>query len=497
MLRNRKIVFIMTDSQRYDMCGCYRDTGLKTPCIDRLAHRGMRFANAYTTQPVCQPARAAIFTGQYPHSCAGWTNSMGISDNVHTIGERLRDEGIHTAYIGKWHLDGGDYFGTGKCPKGWDERYWYDMRCYLEELGDDLRRSTRRAESMYERDYLAQDTYAYRCADRAVDFLEKYHEEDFFLTVSFDEPHDPYICPPPYVHMYDDFVFPKSENVADYLENKPDYQRVWAGGREKEPKDDLVIQNPLFFGCNSFVDEQIGRVIEAVERYAPDAVIMYTSDHGDMMHSHALYGKGPACYEEITHIPLIVAGGGVPENTVNEHIVSHINLAPTIMQLMGLNIPKVMEGSSIIPALENPNEAPNDYVFIEFGRYEVDHDGFGGFQPMRCVFDGRYKLCIHLLSGDELYDLQQDPGEMTNLIHSESHRAIRDRLHDVLLEEMNRTRDPFRGYYWHRRPWRIDAPEPTWAYTGMTRQREEDERYEPRQLDYADGMPMKAAVRKK
>lgn len=123
MLRNRKVVFIMTDSQRHDMCSCYRATGLQTPCIDRLASRGMRFANAYTTQPVCQPARAAIFTGQYPHSCAGWSNSMGISDNVHTIGERLSDEGVHTAYVGKWHLDGGDYFGTGMCPKGWDERY--------------------------------------------------------------------------------------------------------------------------------------------------------------------------------------------------------------------------------------------------------------------------------------------------------------------------------------------------------------------------------------
>lgn len=497
MLRNRKVVFIMTDSQRHDMCSCYRETGLQTPCIDRLASRGMRFANAYTTQPVCQPARAAIFTGQYPHSCAGWSNSMGISDNVHTIGERLSDEGVHTAYVGKWHLDGGDYFGTGMCPKGWDERYWYDMRCYLQELSEDMRKSTRRADSMYERDYSAQDTYAYRCADRAVDFLKKYHEEDFFLTVSFDEPHDPYICPPPYVHMYDDFVFPKSKNVQDTLENKPDYQRAWAGGREKESKEDLEIKHPLFFGCNSFVDEQIGRVVDAVERYAPDAVIIYTSDHGDMLCSHSIHGKGPACYEEITHIPLIIAGKGIPQNTVNENIVSHLNLAPSIMELMGLSIPKVMDGSSMLETLEHPETAPNEHIFIEFGRYEVDHDGFGGFQPMRCAFDGRYKLCIHLLSSDELYDLKEDPDEMVNLIDSEAHAKVRNQLHDAILAEMNRTRDPFRGYYWHRRPWRTDAPEPSWAYTGMTRQREEDERYEPRQLNYADGMPMKDAVRKK
>ena len=497
MLQKRKIVFIMTDSQRHDMCSCYADTGLKTPCIDRLAQQGMRFENAYTTQPVCQPARAGIFTGQYPHSCGSWTNSMGISDNVHTIGQRLQDEGVHTAYVGKWHLDGGDYFGTGKCPKGWDAKYWYDMRCYLEELTEQQRRESRDATSMNRKDYRPEDTYAHRCADRAVDFLEKYKDEDFFLTVSFDEPHDPFICPPPYSHMYDEYEFPKSPNVYDLLEGKPDYQKVWAGDSLKEDKDSLKLHNPFFFGCNSYVDTEIGRGIEAVERYAPDALIFYTSDHGDMLSSHCLNGKGPACYEEITHIPLIVKGQGVPAGTVNPHIVSHINLAPTIMELMGYSVPKVMDGKSMLPALENPDTAPNEHVFIEFGRYEVDHDGFGGFQPMRCVFDGRYKLCINLLSTDELYDLQEDPAEMKNLIDSPAHTEIRDRLHDVLLEEMNRTRDPFRGYYWQRRPWRKDAPDASWAYFGMTRQREEEERYEARQLDYADGMPMKEAVRKK
>ena len=133
-MKNRKVILIMTDSQRWDMVNCYRETGLKTPNLDALAAGGTRFNRAYTTQPVCQPARAGIFTGQFPHSVSGWTNSMAICDNVHTLGERLQDQGIHTAYIGKWHLDGGDYFGLGRCPKGWDPDYWYDMKNYLEEL---------------------------------------------------------------------------------------------------------------------------------------------------------------------------------------------------------------------------------------------------------------------------------------------------------------------------------------------------------------------------
>ena len=115
---------------------------------------------------------------------------------------------------------------------------------------------------------------------------------------------------------------------------------------------------------------------------------------------------------------------------------------------------------------------------------------------MRAVYDGQYKLAIHLLSGDELYDLVADPEEMINLIDSPDHADIRNRLHDAILNEMNASRDPFRGYYWARRTWRTDAAPATWDDSGMTRQRE-DEDYEPRQLDYGTGLAMTAAVRRK
>ena len=495
-MQNRKVILIMTDSQRWDMVNCYRETGLKTPCLDALAAGGIRYNRAYTTQPVCQAARAGIFTGQFPHSVSGWTNSMGICDNVHTLGERLRDYGVHTAYIGKWHLDGGDYFGLGRCPKGWDPDYWYDMKCFLDELSPEDRLRSRQSSRMLTEDFPAEFTYAHKVGNRAVDFLQKFGGEDFFLTVSYDEPHDPAICPPPYSKMYLDYCFPKSENVRDTLENKPDYQKVWAGKSLGRDNDALEIKAPFFFGCNSYVDEEIGRVIAAAEQYAPDAVIIYTSDHGDFLCSHGLYAKGPAAYDEITRIPLIIRGKGLPAGVVDESPVSHINLAPTIFELMGFPVPKVYEGQSILSEVLDPSKRVNDYVFMEFGRYEVDHDGFGGFQPMRAVFDGRYKLSVNLMSTDELYDLETDPGEMVNLIDSAEHASVRDKLHDVLLEHMNETRDPFRGYYWERRPWRKDASPATWDYTLMTRQREEDV-YEERQLDYSTGLPMEEATRRK
>jgi uncharacterized sulfatase len=294
---------------------------------------------------------------------------------------------------------------------------------------------------------------------------------------------------------------------SDYLENKPEFQRVWAGKSLNTPIRTEGIKNQYYFGCNSFVDDEIGRVLEAALKYAPDAYIIYTSDHGDFLGTHQLSGKGPAAYDDIARIPFIISGPGIEHGSVSPHPVSHINIAPTVMEWMGIPVPDSMHGKSLTPQLADPDTRVNDYVFYGFGRYEADHDGFGGFQPMRVTFDGRYKLAVNLLSTDELYDMDNDPYEMINLIENPVHSKARDRLHDALLTHQDETRDPFRGYYWEYRPWRKDAngndtgrtgkTGPTWHYTGMTRQRIEDEMYEPRQLDYDDGLPITEAVRRK
>ena len=497
----KNIVLIMTDTQRTDMLGCYKDTGLKTPCIDQLASQGMRFERAYTTQPVCGPARSAIFSGQFPHSNGVFANSLPYYDNVKTLGQRLSDNGFHTAYIGKWHLDGGDYFGMGRCPDGWDETYWYDMRRYLEELPDFDRALSRNQKCMEHTNVAREFTYGNRCSNRAIDFLQKHSGKDFFLVVSYDEPHDPAICPEPYASMYKDFVFPKPKNVYDTLENKPEHQKVWATTTPHyvADKSTLEIKNQYYFGCNSFIDSEIGRVMEAVDAYAPDALVIYTSDHGFFLHSHSLSGKGPAAYDEITRIPFIIREPTeIKAGSVYEKPVSHVDLAPTILDYAGLTIPKLLEGKNLRPVFCDTGIMVNDTVFIEFGRFEIDHDGFGGFQPMRAAFDGQYKLVINLLATDELYDCAADPDEMVNLIDCDNTdiKEKRDALHDKILSWMNDTRDPFRGYYWERRPWRVDASEVTWRYNGMTRQREHEE-YEPRELDYDTGLMMKAAVRGK
>ncbi len=205
------------------------------------------------------------------------------------------------------------------------------------------------------------------------------------------------------------------------------------------------------------------------------------------MGAHGLMSKGAAMYDEITRIPFIVRWPGEsPENAVCPHPVSHVDIVPTLLEAAGLQQPPILEGMSILPTLRDPNERPQDAVFIEFNRFEVDHDGQGGLQPIRCAYDGRYKLVINLHYTDELYDLETDPGEMVNLIGSAGDAEIRDRLHDQILDWMNRARDPFRGAIWERRSWRKER---RMEWTGPSRPRPDDG-YEPRTLLYRTGLPV-------
>lgn len=497
MGKPKKIIIIMTDTQRKDMINCYGNNGLKTPNLDKLASDGIRFENGYTCQPVCGPARSAIFTGTYPHTNGTFANNIPLGASTKTIGQRMECNGFSTAFIGKWHLDGGDYFGYGECPEGWDKNYWYDMRCYLEELDDEQRVKSRFPETAYEKEFDESFTFAHRVSDRAIDYLKQKEDEDLFLVVSYDEPHHPWLSPKEYYEMYEDYEFPLNENIFDTLEGKPEHHKIWAKESEFKNRDDVILKNPFYFGSNTYVDYEIGRVLSAIDEYAEDALIIYTSDHGECMESHGITNKGPAMYEEIVNIPFIVKWNGIVDsNQVSNQLVSHIDIVPTVLDAAGIEGSKILEGKSLLPIFKDIRNTINEQVFIEFTRYEIDHDGFGGYQPVRCVYDGRFKLAVNLMTSDELYDHESDPNEMTNLINNPKYADIRNKLHDTVLNWMNETRDPFRGYYWEQRPWRKDAVEATWDYTSYTRQKEEDWG-QKRQLNYSNGLVMDEAVRHK
>lgn len=489
MKKADKIVLIVTDSQRADMLGCYGNDGMRTPNIDRLSRQGIRFDKAYTTQPTSGPARSAIFTGSFPHSTGAWGTNMPLGENIKSLGHRMTDNGFDCAFIGKWQLDGGDYFGMGRCPEGWDADYWYDMRTYLEELSPKDR--TRMRSPKTNAEGVAEElTYSHRCADKAIQFLSKKYEDKFFLVLSLDEPHFPHLCPQKFIDWYKEYEFPTGKAFFDKLEGKPAHQKAWATATPSPVRPGSA----EMFGCNSFADYEVGRFLQALDKFAPNALVVYTSTNGDMLGNHSLVGTGPAAYEDIARVPFIVRWNGFsPEGAVCRHPVSHINIAPTIIEAAGFQVPKVFDGKSLYIALKEPEVRANQEVFIEHGRQCADVDGFGGFQPMRAVTDGRYKLVVNLLSSDELYDLESDPSEVANLIDDPAHAQARNALHDKLVAWQNESRDPFRGYAWMNRSWRTDAKPANWERGGIRHR--EDEDYEPRQLDYATGLEV-APVKK-
>ena len=488
MSKLKQVVFLMVDTQRTDMISCYSKTNLHTPNLDKLASESTMYTNAYTCQPVCGPARSALFTGLYPHSNGMVANCMQLGQNVKNIGEWLTPHDIECGYIGKWHLDGGDYFGYGKCPNGFNPKYWYDMRNFLDEMNDDDRKLSRKNMSIRRDNPKEEDTYAHKCIDKGIAFLEEFKDKDFFLTVSLDEPHDPSICPRKYMRQR--YCFKKTPNVKASLKGKPSHHVVWSKLAKGLPFSFMKAGMKCLFACNSYCDYEFGRLFKKIEDLGIQPMIIYTSDHGDMLLSHNLLGKGCVMYNEITKIPLFIKGEGFDKKIENTP-VSHIDLAPTVMKYLEVPIPKMMQGEPLQDIKHNQKRD----IHIEFTRYEVDHDGFMGYQPIRCIYDGEYKLVINLLSTDELYNLKNDPYEMKNLIMSEDPEivSIRNQLHDRLLEHMNTTRDVYRGYYWATRPYRKDKVA-SFRNDGYTRQLQEEDFV---QLDYSTGLPMKSHTRKK
>ncbi len=489
----RQFIWIMTDSTAACMVGCY-GSPVRTPDLDAMAQRGLRFERAYTCQPVCGPARSALFTGLFPHSNGSWSNCMPLSADVKTLGQRLSAEGFHCAYIGKWHLDGGDYFGYGVCPEGWDRDYWYDMKCYLDELTPEERQLSRDGSRPHH--LPSEFIYGHRVTEKALDFMRRYAGEDYFLVVSYDEPHGPSLVPAEYEGIYDRPLCADATAAADPLADKPSSLRLWAaqaGGLDPAKRRPGFW--PSFAACQTYIDSEIGRILDLARKTAPEALRLYTSDHGEAGHLHGLNAKGPSVFDEIARVPLIFEGPGVPAGSRYARVVSHIDLPATVLDWFGLRRPVLLEGESLLPQLDDPSLPTDRPVHLEFGRYEVDHDGFGGFQPMRAVITDEYKLALHLLDEDEFYVTRSDPHDMVNRVDDPAFAGARDALHDELLDWMNRTRDPFRGYQWACRPWRKDK-RPSWAADGYTRQRENDPG-EYRQLDYSTGLTMEKAVRKK
>jgi len=469
------IVLVMTDTQGWNALGECGEGFAETPNIDDIADQGVRFDNTYASAVPCTPSRAGLFSGKHSHAAGAWTNNRRLQKGVRTMGHYLRQEGYRTAYVGKWHLDG-DYFGTGEAAPGYDPEWWYDGQNYREDIGEDLWEwyrsgmDTRVAENdideIHERGITREDTWGGRITDRALEFIEDARGDDqpFLLVVSYDEPHEPSLCPPPYCEMYRDERYPLPDNyeTPDDLRahGKPDRQieeaeEFAAGGQFidsiVDAEEEGGIYRPLYFAASTFIDDEIGRIADAIEENHPESVFAFTSDHGHYLGAHGVDAKGFQMYDEVTNVPLIVRGSSLPSGTVSDALVSQTDLLPTFLDLAGGDLPSDLVGRSFLENARDPTTDHREDALIEYHSYSGTD-----FYPVRALVTEQYKLVVNMLETDELYDLETDPGELHNRINDPEYADVRDDLHDRLLARMEDTDDDFRGDVWADRPWRDD-----------------------------------------
>ena len=277
------------------------------------------------------------------------------------------------------------------------------------------------------------------------------------LAVSFDEPHGPFVAPPEYWASYGMSGIPRRPNFGASTAGKPGLQQVHSRERPVDPEDWDGYRRRLqrHYASNAYIDREIGRVIDAVERlHGDDTMVIQTSNHGGMQGSHSLHSKGPMMYDEICNVSLIVKAPGAPRGVVSQAVVSHVDILPTMLDLAGLDVPESLHGVSLVSALHDSDTSAREAALVNFHRFAINHDSSGEFYPIRCLASARYKLVINLLESDEFYDLERDPYEMENRILDPACAGERDRLHDAMLAEMDRIRDPFRSFHWGDRAWR-------------------------------------------
>lgn len=436
------VLLLMADQQRGDTLD--PGSACQTPNLDRLTRSGVRFARAHTTNAVCSPSRASLFTGLYPsrHGMVDCTHSVppdraDLRPGLPFWSQRLHEAGYTGAYFGKWHVersgDLGRYgFGEFFINQGPQDAAEYGAYRRRYGLGPERALALRRAvrQPGY-RDLLlygvsdeppeaAQPSFIY---SKGTDFIRRRAAAGgpWFCVVSTHEPHDPYVAPRHCFERYRPGDLPLPATYHDDLQHKPGIQRrlrtIW---QDLAPREVIAC---YYANCN-FVDEQVGRILQALEETGQldDTVILYTADHGDLLGDHGLFFKGAPAYEAVYNVPLIVAGPGVTDpGRTSEALVSLVDLAPTIASLTGTRSIEDADGRSLVPLLEHRaadlEESPWADGYAEF-------HGQRFFFTQRIVWQGRHKYVFNGFDVDELYDLSADPHEVTNLAADPAHRPL-------------------------------------------------------------------------
>jgi len=442
------ILLILTDQQNVNTLGCYGSTAL-TPNIDHLANQGVTFTQHYVTSPLCVPSRGSLWTSRYPHQTGVMVNDearpIALPDEAITIGDVLKEAGYRNGYFGKWHL------GRDHSPQHGFDEWWAHLRgsyeqdlaetgaLYLDPLKDRL---AQRQDVPFE---LAHDT---ETTNRALAFIEDTRKgsSPFFCVVSMRAPHDPYVGP--FDDAYDPAAIPLPSTAWNNLDRKPQTQnrgapRQWFDqlvGLQRTPDSESRLQQIIarYWGLVRLVDINVGRLLSAIAENDLDdnTIILFLSDHGDMMGAHSLFAKGLFMYEESTRIPWIVRWPGhIPAARRVDALTSMVDVVPTILELVRVGQPTSMVGVSA-RQLWDYGYNRRTAVFMEV------YESYGNWGPVLSIRTERYKYSWYLGDEDELYDLLEDPNETMNLANDRRQRDLIFGLRTQISAWLRESGDP-------------------------------------------------------
>lgn len=466
----KNLLFIITDQQRYDAMSCAGNTVINTPNMDRLARQGAYFQNAYTPCAVCGPARSSILTGSSVESTGVNSNEQtyyysgeGIMA-MPTFDEILTENGYHCEYYGKWHSmsthasvyknpqlaseSGNSIFGPGGQSYIWHDylslagtppapgdgqfidgmskwpyianpldRY-YGMT-YQQLVASNLTHTQpdQHGELLLDKEY-TMTTFQ---GMQAVEAIERLKDSTFSITVSFHFPHAPMLAPQPYYGMYpvEEMIAP--ESINDAMQNSP---YLNSNGRlnrtEYADPDKIKYMVSEYYGLITEIDDWVGNILDKLDSLgiADNTMIIFTSDHGEMLGAHGMREKN-VFYEESAHIPLIISSPGeIAAETQVDGYISTIDLFPTILDYLNVQEHE-SDGKSLRGLIEGTDTVHGKYVVTEWDRpnisnYMVVKDGWKLIIP--------YKISSGVINA--MYDLNTDPHEMNNLLGSNPDRAL-------------------------------------------------------------------------
>ena len=431
-MRRPNILLIMTDEHTPKVTGFAGDPHVHTQHLDELAERSVRFDTAVCASPACTPSRMCMLTGKDVHRCAAWNNHWILFPEHTTWPAHFTAHGYRTCLVGKMHYGGKNQLN------GFQVRPYGDMKHGLGHQPDPLSLfpGYASAESAGESEIpesLMSDIVTTR---EALSFLYEQTDREpdipWFVCASYTRPHSPFTAPGRYIRRYRDAVACPPP-AAGFRENLDKYTRDIhdAVGYSNLTEDQTKKGVEGYYACVDFVDDCIGELLEGLSREGilENTIIIYTSDHGEMLGQHGLWGKG-VYYEPSIAVPLLMSGPGIAEGRVN-HPVSLMDLFPTCCKLADLPVPEGLDGIDLSPVLSRPSTAdpPREFAPSSFFKYGIRVEHYlhaelkkpGSCRAMRVCREKDWKYVA--IEGGEplLFDMVNDPEENTNLAERQEH----------------------------------------------------------------------------